>query len=204
MEHYIWNKNSTVIKFEPESSLAYNSNYEIRISKETKDRASMTIDTLACACIGDDYCSYFISTIDDPESEKEDPTTNHNIQNTGFFNYYWPKYNLSNWSGYSNNQYNPSYWSGYSMGKSLLKIPNNNFNLPYKVDRYSNYQLMGNLQLQSFPYTNFNTWDFFSPAYNNYSSFNLNNFNNYIKNIYQTYGGSLQGLNNYSNCYQNR
>ncbi|MGA1865109.1 MAG: two-component regulator propeller domain-containing protein [bacterium] len=195
-----WNKNSTVIKFEPKPSLAYNSNYEITISKEAKDRAGMTIDMSFC---GDtDYCSYLVSTKkSEPVPKKQEPSTNPYTQYTGFFNY---NYNSSYWSGYSVNNFKSPYWSGQSIGNSLLKIPSNNFNFQYDFDLYSNYQSIGIPQAQALPFLNFNTWNLFSTStYNSYSSYNSYN-NYYTKNMYQTFGYPLQGLNNYTKLYQSR
>lgn len=178
-----WNKEFNVINFVPDSSLEYSSDYEIRIFKEATDRAGMSIDPNVCE--GDDYCSYFISTKDKPKSEKK-PSTNQYGQYTGYYN--WPNYN-----------YNLNYWSEYPIGKSFLTIPSNNLDLQFKFNPYSNYQLMRIPKVQTSPYTNFNTWNLFSPSYYN----NYTKYDNYIKDIYQTNWSSLEGLSIYSNFYKN-
>ncbi|MGA1840366.1 MAG: choice-of-anchor D domain-containing protein [bacterium] len=198
---FYWNKNSTVIKFEPEPSLAYNSNYEVSISKEAKDRAGMTIDMSFCG--ETDYCPYVITTESVPE--KAEPSTNPYTQYTGLFNYRSNyNYNSSYWSGYSVNNFKSPYWLGHSIGNSLLKIPSDNFNIQYNFDRYSNYQSIRIPQAQSFPFPNFSTWNQFSTStYNSFASYNSYN-NYYTKDMNQTFGYPLQGLNNYTKLYQSR
>ena len=51
-----WNKNLTVIKFDPASSLANNIQYEIKIFEDARDRAGMTIDLNMCK--GVNFCLY--------------------------------------------------------------------------------------------------------------------------------------------------
>jgi len=173
-----WNVKSTVIKFEPTSSLAYNANNEVRIFKNAKDRAGMTIDLNIDE--GANFCSYNIST--EAKSTQETSSINQSNHYTRFINNYWPNNTLS-------------YWTRYSINNSSLRIRTGIGLFPqFKVDQYSNYQLTSIPQVQSFLYPNFNNWNIFPPS----------SYTGFSSNIYQMYKTSLQGLNIYPNFYQNR
>jgi hypothetical protein len=175
---FYWNEKSTVIKFEPKSSLAYNTKYEVRIFKNAEDRAGMTIDLNIGE--GANYRAYNIST--EAKSTQETSSINQSNLYTSFFNYNWP----------NNTHY---YWTGNLIDNSSLRIPTGSSLYPqFKVDQYSNYKLTRIPQIKSFIYPNYNNWNIFPPS----------SFTSFSCNIYQMYKTSLQGLNIYPDFYQNR
>lgn len=83
---FIWNSASTVMTFVPENGLAYNTDYEITISKTVKDRYGMSNGT--------DIPSFQISTRSKPEQSQKPAQTFTWPYFTGYNNWNLPYFNI--------------------------------------------------------------------------------------------------------------
>ncbi|MGA1790413.1 MAG: choice-of-anchor D domain-containing protein [bacterium] len=166
---FYWNEDSTIMKFEPFSSLVYNIEYEVRIFENAKDRVGMDIDLNIGE--GANFRSYILSTQPKPSTPSTTKPTTRNIY-TGFFGLQWPYYNYTH--------FNYPYLTGFTGSSNFLQNMTSPFNLRFQTSPYSSFRYATQPFSQLFSSATFGIRNYTTPRY-------------FTSNIYQTSYPSFAG-----------
>ena len=167
---FYWNEDSTIMEFDPFSSLGYNIEYEIRIYKNAKDRVGMDIDLNIPE--EDDFRSYILSTQPKPSKPSTTKPT---------YGSQWPYYNT--YLNYPN-------LAGLTGSSNFLQNLTSSFNLQLQRSAYPSFQYSTQPFSTLFPTTGFGTWNYTTPRY--FTS-------NIYQTTYPSLAGSFYLFPNYYN-----